>query len=127
VFFPKRGTGKPNLREAKKVISDFAKICPDKALEIDLMLFYVENCVEFTAEFGDMGETFYDTAYNSAVSVYGQIVKAVNFEGEIMHEKFADRLLGVTENICRDWWGASNAIMELHGELVWGKREEAAG
>ena len=47
-FYPPRGFGRLNLREAKKAISDFKKLCPDKNMVIDLMLFYVENCVEFT-------------------------------------------------------------------------------
>ena len=53
-FFPKRGYGGLNLREAKKAISDFKKICSDKSMIIDLMLFYVENCVAFTNRYGDI-------------------------------------------------------------------------
>jgi len=118
-FFPQRGFGRMNLREAKKSISDFKKICRNKALEIDLMLYYVENCVEFTAEFGDISETF----YNSAESVYGQIVKAVNYEGEMMYERFADRLLHAAENACQGW-GFYDTMMEMHRKLNWGKHRE---
>jgi len=118
-FFPPRGFGKLNLREAKKAISDFKKICPDKTLEIELMLFYVENCVEFTAEFGDISETF----YNSAESVYGQVVKAINCEGEIMYDKFAERLQNAAENAC-EGWGFRDALMDIYYGLNWGKHRE---
>lgn len=76
-FFPARSYGRLNLREAKKAISDFKKICSEKTLVIDIMLFYVENCVEFTDRYGDINESF----YNSAVSVYNQVIKEINSGG----------------------------------------------
>jgi hypothetical protein len=53
-FFPKRGLGKARLSIAKKAISDFKKISSSPELICDLMLFYVEQGVEFTNEYGDI-------------------------------------------------------------------------
>ncbi|MCL1844405.1 MAG: DUF6155 family protein [Defluviitaleaceae bacterium] len=104
-FYPKRGFGRLNLREAKKAISDFRKICPDKIMEIDIMLFYVENCVEFTNDYGDIGETF----YNSAASVFASAVKEINSCDKAVYDNFADRIEAITTNAI-DGWGFKDEL-----------------
>jgi len=61
-FFPPRGYGRLNLREAKKAISDFKKICSDKKLWIDLMLFYVKTALNSTAPTAATSENRFTTA-----------------------------------------------------------------
>ena len=112
-FFPPRGFGRLNLREAKKSISDFKKLCPDKIMVIDLMLFYVENCVEFTNDYGDIDERF----YNSAESVYEQVVKEVNNAGMPIYEKFADRLEAVVNNTSGIGWGFHDCLRDIYNKL----------
>ena len=112
-FYPPRGFGRLNLREAKKVISDFKKLCPDKVLVIDLMLFYVENCVEFTNDYGDIDERF----YNSAEDVYEQVVTDVNNAGMLTYEKFADRLEAVINNTSGIGWGFHDCLRDIYDEL----------
>jgi hypothetical protein len=56
-FYPKRCHGRLKLSVAKKAISDFQKISDDKIMIIDIMLYYVENCVRFTLEYGDIYES----------------------------------------------------------------------
>ena len=114
-FYPSRGFGRLNLREAKKAISDFRKLCPDKIMVIDLMLFYVENCVEFTNEYGDIDERF----YNSAESVYEQAVKEVNSAKMSAYDKFADRLAAVVNNTSGIGWGFHDCLREIYSELEW--------
>ena len=113
-FFPKRGYGRLNLREAKKAISDFKKICSDKAMAIDLMLFYVENCVKFTDSYGDINENF----YNSAISVYSQVIKEINSGDTELYEIFADRLRLAAEHACHGW-GFYDDMIALYYEIVW--------
>ena len=113
-FFPKRGYGGLNLREAKKAISDFKKICSDKSMIIDLMLFYVENCVEFTDSYGDINAPF----YNSAVSVYSQVIKEINSNDIEIYNIFADRLKSATENACQGW-GFYDDMIALYYEIIW--------
>ena len=113
-FFPKRGYGRLNLREAKKAISDFKKICSDKSMAIDLMLFYVENCVKFTDSYGDINESF----YNSAISVYSQVIKEINSNDIEIYTIFADRLKSAAENACHGW-GFYDDMIDLYHEIVW--------
>ena len=113
-FYPSRGHGRLNLREAKKAISDFKKLTSDKALHIDLLLFYVENCVEFTNDYGDIGESF----YNSAESVFGQAVKALNSAGKDVYEQFEQRINNIVDN-ATDGWGFSDALAHIRDEIDW--------
>jgi len=110
-FFPKRGFGRLNLREAKKAISDFRKISPDRMMVVDIMLFYVENCVAFTSEYGDINESF----YNSAVSVYSDVVKEINSIGAAAYEKFSARLEAAANHACHGWgfYDAMNNLYEI--------------
>jgi len=119
-FFPPNGFGRLNLREAKKAISDFKKICPDKTMAIDLMLFYVENCVEFTDTYGDINESF----YNSAVSMYNNVAKEINAADETLYKKFADQLKSAAENACAGW-GFQDDMMDTYYNIVWLDDEDA--
>lgn len=67
VFFPKSMRAQFKIGEARKVISNFKKLCSDEKLVIDLMLYYVEMGVEFTNTYGDINESF----YNSVERMYG--------------------------------------------------------
>lgn len=118
-FFPKRGFGGLNLREAKKAISDFRRICKDKAMGIDIMLFYVESCVEFTDQFGDINESF----YNSAISVYGTVIKEINSGDVELYRLFADRLKSAAENAC-EGWGFQDEMMDLYYQIDWLEEHE---
>ena len=112
-FYPSRGFGRLNLREAKKAISEFKKLCSDKIMVIDLMLFYVENCVEFTNDYGDIDERF----YSSAESVYEQVVKEVNDSGMPTYEKFAERLEAVVNDTSGIGWGFHDSLQEIYNGL----------
>ena len=113
-FYPKRGFGRLNLSEAKKAISDFRKICPNKIMSIDIMLFYVENCVEFTSDFGDINEAF----YNSAASVFAELVKEINSCDEEMYDIFAERIESVVANAI-EGWGFKDELSGIYYEIAW--------
>ena len=57
-FFPTRGLGDMKLSRARKAINDFAKTHPPPVALAELMLFYVEQGVAFTAEYGDIDAAF---------------------------------------------------------------------
>jgi len=117
-FYPSYG-GKLRLKDAKKVISDFMKMCLDKMMGIDIMLYYVENCIEFTNKYGDIGEAF----YNSASSVYSQTVKEVNAVGLVAYEKFAIRLKACVDDTSGIGWGFHDELCYLYHELEWYNQE----
>lgn len=56
----------PNLREARKEVSQFKKLSPPEESVADVMLHYVECGVEFTNNYGDINEPF----YNSVASMF---------------------------------------------------------
>ena len=115
-FYPTNGGfGNLRLKDAKKAIADFKKICPNKIMGIEIMLFYVENCIEFTNDYGDINESF----YNSAASVYSQVVSEVNAAGLAVHEKFADRLRACVDDTSGIGWGFHDELYDLYLGLDW--------
>ena len=80
-FFPARGDGKLKLAEARKAIRDYRKATGNLAGTIDLMLTYVENGTEFTHEFGDINESF----YNSLESVLNEMAQLLMREGKELY------------------------------------------
>jgi hypothetical protein len=115
-FYPTHGDiGNLHLKDAKKAISDFTKLCSDRILSIEIKLYYVENCIEFTNDYGDIGESF----YNSAVSVYAQVVKEINAAGDDIYKKFADRLRSCVDNTRNIGYGFHDELYELHSEIIY--------
>ena len=60
-FYPARGEAKLKLGEARKAIREYHKATGDAAGTIELLLAYSEAGAEFTNEFGDIDERFYDS------------------------------------------------------------------
>ena len=60
VFNPSRGASSLQLDAATKALNDFQKLCADPAAVIDFMLFYVEQGVICTNNYGDIDAPFYD-------------------------------------------------------------------
>jgi len=62
-FYPKTKSFNPKTRfsVAKKAIADFSKLKPSPELIGDLMVTFVENACQFTFDFGDMWEQYYDS------------------------------------------------------------------
>jgi len=104
-FYPQRGHGKLKLSVAKKAISDFKKISVDKIMIIDLMLYYVENCVQFTIDYGDINESF----YSSAESMFQNAVKTINTGDHALYEQFSSRLHWITKKAI-DGWGFKDTL-----------------
>lgn len=102
-FYPKRGYNL-KLSDGKKAISDFKKMSTSGVLIADLMLFYVETGVQFTNEYGDIGEGF----YNSLESVYSQSLIFMNKENLLNEfEVRASKILEDTKNI---GWGLYDSL-----------------
>jgi hypothetical protein len=102
-FYPKRGFGY-NLKQGKQYISEFKKLGSSSVLIADLMLFYVETGVQFTNDYGDMDETF----YNSLESTFNNALKTMQKEGVL--QNFKIRALGVTHNTQTIGWGFHDAV-----------------
>ena len=108
-FYPKRGD-RFKLSDGKKAISDFKKLDASKELLAELMLFYVETGVEFTNEYGDIDEPF----YNSVESVYSNALKLMSKEKIL--DKFADRAKEVVADTCDIGWGFHDNLSDVYGD-----------
>ncbi len=98
-FFPARGFGKARLSVARKAVNDYKKIAVSPESVADIMLFYVEQGVQFTREYGDINESF----YSSMESMYETALQWIVKHG----------LEGVAEPRCR-------RIVELTSGMGWG-------
>jgi len=120
-FFPARGFGKLRLSEAREAIREFRKICNDRKMTFDLMLFHVEMGVDFTTEYGDIDEKF----YNSMESMYREVVKWVNSEeGPELYLEYRDRLFAVVSNTSGVGCGFHDGLKELYYSIKWLEEDE---
>ena len=113
-FFPKRGIGKLNLRDAKKAISDYRKATSDLGGSLDLMLTYVEQGTEFTNQFGDISEAF----YLSLETMLEEISKTLRSgAGRSYYRLFLPRLQSLREDASPIGWGYPDTVNEILDEL----------
>ncbi len=117
-FFPQRGFGKLKLAEARKAIRDYRKATGNVAGTIDLLLTYVENGTEFTQQFGDINEAY----YNSLESALNELAALLRGEGRGMYGNLRDRLARVEQLANHIGWGYGDYVREqvvmLENELA---------
>jgi hypothetical protein len=108
-FLPKRGEGKLDLRAARRTIRDYRKATSDLAGTVDLMLTYVESGTEFTNQFGDINESF----YNSLESVLDEMVSLLGTsEGAALYPHFQDRVNRLARMASGIGWGYGDHVAE---------------
>ena len=117
-FFPDRGHGKLRLAEAKKEIAAFKKVTNDEKRTVDLMLFYVEQGVEFTSAYGDISEGF----YSSMVKMFDQVAIGCDRD-EDLYKMFSKRLYNVVSN-APEGWGFQEALWDSYYTIEWVIDEE---
>lgn len=111
-FFPDRGFGKFRLSVARNSISDYKKSGGPPGGVVELMLYYVENCLDFTDTYGDINENF----YNSTVNMYEKaaILATKNNLIEEYRKNFK-KILDMALNISIGW-GLQENIEEIYDE-----------
>lgn len=112
-FFPQRGFGKLKLADARKAIREYRSATGNLAGTIDLMLTYVENGTEFTRQFGDINEAY----YNSLESVLDELVKLLWKDGAELYPRFRERILRVQSMADHIGWGYGDYVREQVGFL----------
>lgn len=98
-FFPTRGFGKCRLPIARKAVSEYKRINSNISNLIDLMLYYVENGVRFTLEYGDINEAF----YNSMESMFDDVLELI--AKNRLHEQFRSRCQKILYDTNDLGWG----------------------
>lgn len=93
-FYPP-GNREPKIRFSvcKKAISDYKKLKPSAGAVAALMLCMVENACLFTAESGDMWESYYD----SVISNFGALLKHIDKAG--LFDVYRSRLEQYVETV----------------------------
>ncbi len=105
-FYPKRGYNY-KLKDGKKAISDFKKLGTSIGLLADLMLFYVETGVQFTNDFGDINEAF----YNSLATTFVDSLTLMRKENLL--DNFEDRVEKVVDDTNGIGWGFHDYLVQV--------------
>jgi hypothetical protein len=108
-FFPSRGFGKLRLSVARKAVNDFKKISKSDYDIADIMLFYVENGVEFTNKYGDIDDSFYSSMESMYESVLKYIVKVK------LCDEFLERCEKIVDDTSGIGWGFHDTLGDLFG------------
>ena len=111
-YFPntKFGIGAARASVARKIISDFTKIKVYDIDLIELMLFRVELCVEFTKQFGDINEQFYTSTENAFETVVKLIVK------NKLEEGFKERCKNLIHETEDFGWGFYDTLSGIYNQ-----------
>lgn len=113
-FFPTRGMGRLSLSTAKKAISDFKKTSKNINSIIELQVYYVECCGEFTDTYGDINDSF----YNSMESMFETVIKALNkANSDELYGKYYPRLKAVVTLVKDFGWGLYDNLSYMLKEL----------
>lgn len=118
-FFPDRGEPKLRLAEAKKEINEFKKLTNDEKRTVDLMLFYVEQGVDFTNSYGDIWESL----YSSMVKMFNQVASECDRNQEL-YKEFSERLYGVVSSTEGIGWGLHDDLVDSYYMIEWVHDEE---
>lgn len=113
-FFPKRGFGKLKLGEARKAIRDYHKATGNVTGTAELLMTYVENGAQFTRQYGDIDERF----YNSVESALDELATLLKGSGRDLYFQFNERLGEVKQLADGIGWGFSDYIADVVDELA---------
>ncbi len=106
-MYPDVFKSKPiQISKAKKALSDYSKAVGDPLGEAELMTFFVECGNNFTVDFGDIGEEFYD-ALNR---MYRRAIEKVLSLPEGQRDEFKERLKAIMTSSAKIGWGYHDAL-----------------
>jgi hypothetical protein len=116
-FYPKRGEAKLKLGEARKAITDYRKATGNVPGTAELLMTYVEKGAEFTHDYGDIDERF----YNSVESVLDELATLLLREVPEVYPQVNGRLARVEQLTDGIGWGfhdyISDVVWQLEAEL----------
>ncbi|MDQ3248820.1 MAG: hypothetical protein M3Q45_06375, partial [Chloroflexota bacterium] len=98
-----------NLRLARKAVTDFKKACADPAAIADLMLYYVEQGVICTNNYGDIDEHFYASVESVFANAITMIVESGDSE---LAKQLRPRAQGIIRNTSGIGWGFHDALVD---------------
>jgi hypothetical protein len=109
-LFPDVMTGKAPLSfvPVRKAISDYKRATGDKKGVLELMVYAVECGNDFTCEYGDIDERFYD----NLVSLFSKAVKLLKTMDAQTKDVYLPRLISVIEKADGIGWGYHDGIAD---------------
>ena len=110
-FCPARGEAKLKLGEVRKAIRDYRRATSDLLGTAELLMTYVEQGAEFTQDYGDIDERF----YNSVESALDELAALLHGEARGMYLQLSERLARVEQITDGIGWGFHDHI----GDVVW--------
>ncbi len=112
-FYPARGEAKLRLSEARKAINDYRKATGNLPGTAELLMTYVEQGAEFTHDYGDIDERF----YNSVESALDELAALLHDEARGVYPLLSERLARVELITDGIGWGFHDHIGDVVGRL----------
>ncbi|OGB83791.1 hypothetical protein A3F66_00595 [candidate division TM6 bacterium RIFCSPHIGHO2_12_FULL_32_22] len=97
-----------SLSTGRNAISAYKKSTGDNDGIIELMVFYVERGNQFTVDFGDINEQF----YNSLISMFRKIVSILQKSSQFIVDLYLPRLRAIVKSAEGIGWGYYGEISE---------------
>lgn len=98
-----------NFSAGRKAISEYKKATQDINGTLLLMVLYVKTGTQFTLDYGDM----YDEFYDSLISMFHSILKVLVKEDDAMQNKYVSQLGEIVNSVQDIGWGYYDDISEL--------------
>ena len=117
-FFSKRadGIGELKLGVARKAIRDYRKATGSLSGTVELLMTYVETGAEFTHDYGNIDERF----YNSIESALEELAGLLRREAQELYPQFSERLAIVEQMAQGIGWGFGDFV----ADVVWQLEEQ---
>ncbi len=110
-FNPDRGFPRIKVGAARKALNNFKKSSADPLAVVDLMIFYVEQGVICTNNYGDIDENF----YSSLESVYAEAVALLlRLGSRELIEQFRPRLKRIVSDTSGIGWGFHDQLSDIY-------------
>jgi hypothetical protein len=106
-FYTRGGRPQLKLSEGRKAIREYQAATDDPAGSLELMLTFVETGTQFTSEFGDIDEPFYNSL-SSVLYEMDQILKSE--QGAELYQGIRERVLELPQRAARIGWGYGDEV-----------------
>ena len=104
----------PRMGWMKSLIRDYRKGTGDLAGTAELMVTFQEQGMEFTMDYGDINERFYD----SLLSGMNDVIKMLTKDAPELFPAFRDRLIEIVRRVYgRVGWGYGDGMYETVSEI----------
>lgn len=106
-FYPSNGNPKTRYSVVKKAISEFKQLAHKPENVAELMCFYVEMGVQFTNDYGDIDEAF----YNAIANAFQSALKYISDNS--LEQRFKERCQKLKSESC-EGWGFYDEMSEIY-------------